>query len=372
MENSQNNEAVRGNMGKLVSAVGIALNLLLAAAKIVLGILTSLISLVADGLNNLSDCGSGAVSLVSFRISQKPADKEHPYGHQRAEYIASMIISFLVLLLAVELFRESLDSVMEGGLSSGNLYVYILLGVSVAIKAGMFFGYGITARKINSDALKAAAIDSACDCLATVAVAVGLILSAYGIAADGYAGLVVSLFVAWEGISILREASSKLLGLAPEPALVEKIRAIILAEEGVLGVHDLRVYCFGRARFYATAHIEADASLPAAITHECIDRVEHKVLHETGVELTAHFDPVDLNDSEAAELETRIRAAVEGMFENMDLHDFRLVRGARDKVIFEVGVPFSCKTSDEEILSAVTNAVRLLGEWEPVVTVERE
>ncbi|MDE7159023.1 MAG: cation diffusion facilitator family transporter, partial [Clostridiales bacterium] len=274
MESLNEAKNIGSRQGKIVSAIGIALNLVLAVFKIALGAVTSLISLVADGLNNLSDCGSGAVSLVSFRISQKPADKEHPYGHQRAEYVASMIISFLVLLLAVELFRESLDSVLAKGSSQGNVFVYVLLGVSVAVKAGMFVGYGMTAKKIHSDVLKAAAIDSACDCLATVAVAVGLVLAHFGIAADGYAGLVVSLFVAWEGVSILREAGSQLLGRAPDPALVDKIRSIILNQEGVLGVHDLRVYQFGRARYYASAHIEADASLPSAVTHECIDRAE--------------------------------------------------------------------------------------------------
>ena len=372
MENLNRNESARGKRGSLVSLAGIALNFLLAVAKIVLGIFTSLVSLVADGLNNLSDCGSGAVSLVSFRISQKPADKEHPYGHQRAEYVASMIISFLILLLAAELLRESIGKIADGGLSQGNVFVYVLLGVSVAVKAGMFFLYSVTAKKIGSDTLKAAATDSACDCLATLAVGVGLLLSHYGIAADGYAGLVVALFIAWEGIGVLRDAGTKLLGVAPDPETIEKIRAVILNGEGIIGVHDLRVYRFGRNRYYATAHIEADANLPAAVTHSYLDRVERGVLEETGVELTAHFDPVDLNDSEALELETRIRAAVEGMFEEIDLHDFRLVRGVQIKVIFEAGVPYSCPKKDEEIQKTIERAVRVIGEYEPVVRVERE
>lgn len=372
MENLNRNESARGKRGSLVSLAGIALNFLLAVAKIVLGIFTSLVSLVADGLNNLSDCGSGAVSLVSFRISQKPADKEHPYGHQRAEYVASMIISFLILLLAAELLRESIGKIADGGLSQGNVFVYVLLGVSVAVKAGMFFLYSVTAKKIGSDTLKAAATDSACDCLATLAVGAGLLLSHYGIAADGYAGLVVALFIAWEGIGVLRDAGTKLLGVAPDPETIEKIRAVILNGEGIIGVHDLRVYRFGRDRYYATAHIEADANLPAAVTHSYLDRVERSVSEETGVELTAHFDPVDLNDSEALELETRIRAAVEGMFEEIDLHDFRLVRGAQIKVIFEAGVPYSCPQKDEEIQKTIERAVRVMGEYEPVVRVERE
>lgn len=372
MEQIKENESMRRKRGSLVSLAGIALNFILAVAKIVLGAFTSLVSLVADGLNNLSDCGSGAVSLVSFRISQKPADKEHPYGHQRAEYVASMLISFLILLLAAELLRESVEKIIAGGLAQGNLFVYILLGVSIAVKAGMFFLYAVTAKKIGSDTLKAAATDSACDCLATLAVGLGLLLSHYGIAADGYAGLVVALFIAWEGIGVLRDAGTKLLGVAPDPETIEKIRSVILSEEGILGVHDLRVYRYGRNRFYATAHIEADANLPAAVTHSYLDRAERRVAEETGVELTAHFDPVDLNDAEAMELETRIRAAVEGMFEEIDLHDFRLVRGAKTKVIFEAGIPYSCPKRDEEVQNTIERAVRVIGDYEPVVRVERE
>lgn len=359
--------------GKRASAVGMAINFALACAKIIMGALTGLVSVVADGVNNLSDCGSGAVSLVSFRISAKPADKEHPYGHQRAEYIASMIISMLILVLAVELFRESLEKIFAGTLSEGGWEIYLLLGISVAVKAGMFFYYRGVARRICSDALKAAATDSLCDCIATTAVAVGLAVArTAGFAADGWAGIFVACFIAWEGISILREAGSKLLGQAPDRALADKIAVFIRSGEGVLGFHDLRLYSYGPDKTFATVHIEMDADLPSASAHERIDAIERKVLSETGVLLTAHFDPVALQDGEARELEARIRAAVEGMYEGMNVHDFRMVRGTRTKVIFEVGVPFSCKTGDGEIENSVGRAVRILGDYEPVVTVERE
>ena len=367
----ERNEKTRTNTGTAVSAVGIALNFCLAAAKILLGVFTGLVSLVADGINNLSDCGSGTVSLVSFRIAQKPADREHPYGHQRAEYVASMIISFLVLLFAVELLRESAEKITAGTASQGGLGVYILLGVSVLVKAGMFVLYRTFGKKISSDTLKAASVDSACDCLATLAVAAGLILSAYGIPADGYAALLVAVFIGWQGISLLKDASSKLLGRAPDPDLVEKVRAIALAGEGVIGVHDLRLFRFGPSKYFATAHIEMSANLPAPCSHARIDEIERRVKAETGVELTAHLDPVDTEDEEAKEIEEKIRAATEGMYDGMDLHDFRIVRGATVKVIFEVGVPFACKQKDGEILETLERSVKILG-FEPVITVERE
>ncbi len=196
-------EKLRYRRGKIISAIGIALNFILAALKIAFGAVFGLISVVADGMNNLSDCGSGAVSLISFRIAAKPADKEHPYGHGRAEYIASIIIGCFVLMLAVELMRESISKIVSGDLSECFWGIYVLLGVSVAVKAGMFVLYRTGARKLSSDALKAASLDSLCDCVATLAVIIGLVVSnETDFAAEGYAGVAVALFVLWEGVQI--------------------------------------------------------------------------------------------------------------------------------------------------------------------------
>lgn len=369
----EQNETIRTKRGIVVSAVGIVLNALLAAAKMSLGLAFGLLSLAADGANNLSDCGSSAASLASFRISSKPADKEHPYGHQRAEYIASMLIGFLVLLLAVELLRESVGKIVAGGTAQGNVWIYVTLGVSVLVKAGMFALYRATAKAIGSDPLRAAATDSLCDCIATSAVALGVVLSeTCGLPADGYAGLLVALFIVWQGVKIVREASSKLLGQAPDPAVSERIREFILNGNGVLGVHDLRIYRYGPNKYFATAHIEMPAGLPSVTAHEVIDGLERRVFAETGVELTAHLDPVDLKDSEAQSLKERICAATEGMTEGMELHDFRIVRGGRGKILFEVGIPFSCPKKDAEIKNDVERAVRLLCDYEPVISVERE
>ncbi len=366
-------EESRSKRGKTVSIIGIVLNFLLAALKITFGAVFGLISVLADGVNNLSDCGSGAVSLISFRIAEKPADKEHPYGHSRAEYIAAMIIGCFVLMIAVELMRESIAKIISGELTESFWGVYVALGVSVAVKAGMFVLYRVYARKIQSDALKAVSLDSLCDCIATLAVIVGLVISGEtNFAAEGYAGALVALFIVWEGIQIVRDASSKLLGQAPDSSLTERIRESVLSAENVLGVHDLRVYSLGTNRYFAIAHIEMDASLPALRSHEIIDAIERKVCSEFGVEFTAHLDPVDLSDAEAKELEERIRAATEGMVEGLNLHDFRLVRGAKKKIVFEAGVPFSCPEKDAEIRNNLERAARLLGDYEPVVRVERE
>lgn len=359
--------------GIVVSLVGIVLNLILAGGKIAVGLIYGLVSVVADGVNNLSDCGSGIVLLVSMRISQKPADREHPYGHQRAEYVASMLIGCLILVFAVELLRESIEKCASGVLTRGSVWLFVVLGVSVAVKAGMAVMYKMQAKALSSQSLGAAALDSMSDCIATAAVIAGAVISEYAaLPADGYAGILVALFIGWESVSVLREAGSSLLGKAPDDATIESIRSIILEGEGVLGLHDLRVYRYGPDKYFATAHIETDASLPAVVTHGVVDAAERRVEEETGVTLTAHCDPVTPGDEEATELEARIRAAVTGMYEHMDLHDFRLVHGARQKIIFEVGVPYDCKEKDEKIRAAVLGAVKLLTDIEAVVTVERE
>ena len=359
--------------GAIVSWLGILLNFLLAAAKITFGAIFGFVSIIADGVNNLSDTGSGIVAIVSLRIAAKPADKEHPYGHQRAEYVASMLIGFLVLLIAVELMRESIEKIIAWQVGNVTVWAFLITGISVVVKAGMAIMYRVVAKRTDSDVLSASAIDSLSDCIATVAVIAGMLISRYaGVPFDGIAGLIVVVFILIEGIGIVKKESSKLLGQAPDPALVAKVKEILLAGEGVLGLHDLKLFRYGPQKFYATAHIEMDANLPAVETHAKIDQLEREVLARTGVELTAHFDPVDPLDGEAREIEARIRAAADGMYEGMDLHDFRLVRGEKKKIIFEVGIPYALQAEDSEVKAAVLAAVKLLTDAEPVITVERE
>ena len=367
------NDKSRTRAGVVTSAVGIVCNLLLAAAKITVGALFGLLSVMADGFNNLSDCGSGAVSLVSFRIAEKPADKEHPYGHRRAEYVAAMIIGFIVLFLAVELLRESIEKTVAGVLPDSSVLVYIVLAASIAVKGGMFVFYRVMAKRLQSDTLRAAATDSACDCLATLAVIVGALLAQFAsLPADGWAGLAVALFIGWQGVKILLETGSKLLGQAPDKALVDSIRAVICAGEGVLGVHDLKIYGYGKGAYFATIHVEMSSELDPLAAHAVIDGLECKVREELGVELCAHLDPIDLSDGEAITLGERLKEGLSDIAEGLEIHDLRLVRGAKTKVIFDAGVPFSCKKKDGEIRAALEERLRALGDFEPLITVERE
>ena len=336
------NKNIHSGKGALTSAIGIVCNLLLAASKIIIGLIFGLVSVVADGFNNLGDCGSSAVTLVAFRISEKPADKEHPYGHRRAEYIAALVTGFFVLFFAAELVRESIEKIISNVLPETSWIIYLVLAISVAVKAAMFVFYRLTAKNLQSDSLKAAATDSLCDCIATTAVIIGvLILQFTDFPADGWAGILVALFILWQGVKIVKEASSKLLGQAPSAELLGKIKEIICAKEGIIGVHDLRVYSYGKDRIFSTVHVEMDANLPSLEAHAILDAIEHEVKDLLNVSLTAHFDPVDLQDGEALELEARVREAIEKMAADLELHDFRLIRGAVNKVIFDVETPYS-------------------------------
>lgn len=362
----------RTKSGIAVSATGIACNLALAAAKISLGFIFGLVSVVADGFNNLSDCGGSAVSLASFKIADKPADKQHPYGHRRAEYVASMIIGCIVLFLAIELFGESINKITEGGLFGGSAAVYAVLGASIAVKSGMAVFYGVHAKKLKSDVLRAASVDSACDCLATAAVIVGLVLSdTLGLPADGWVGVAVALFILWQGIRLMIEAGSKLLGQAPDPELTDGIRKIFGDCPDVLGIHDLRIYGYGPQTYYCTVHVELDAALTSLEAHAIIDELEHKVQTELDVRICAHLDPVDLNDKDALELEKKVREALAGLIGGLELHDMRVVRGIKTKVIFDAGVPFDCPLKDGEVCALITSALSELNVL-PVITVDRE
>ncbi len=358
--------------GVFASILAIAANLLLAAAKLTVGAVFGLVSVIADGFNNVSDCGSGILSLISFRISAKPADSEHPYGHRRAEYIAALGAGAFVLFLAVETLRESIEKLVSGGAAERTWVVFAVLAASVAVKAGMYIFFRIEGKKLSSDVLRATATDSLCDCAATIAVIAGLAIMQFtSFPVDGIFGILVALFIIWQGVKILQKASSQLLGQAPDAALVEGIRAEILSRKEVLGMHDLHVFSYGSGALFATVHIEMDATMSAIEAHEIIDGIEHAVKEKHGTSLTAHLDPVDLQDGEALSLGEKILSRSKELFDGLNIHDLRLVRGIKPKVIFDADVPFSCPLKDGEIAEKLKEIVEEAGDYVPVITVER-
>lgn len=365
----------REKIGKISSLVGILLNIVLSVCKIVVGIVSGFISIMADGLNNLSDCGSSVVSYMSFRMSSKPADKEHPYGHERIEYVSSMAVAFVILIIAFELAMESINNIISPkALEFSVIAVAVLIG-SILVKFGMFIFNNIMAKKINSDLLKATAVDSLSDTISTTAVLISVLIGKFtGVYIDGYVGVLVSLLIAWSGIKILKETASKLIGQAPDRDLVLQVKTRILSKPGVLGIHDLNIYCYGPNKYFASVHVEVDAKVDVLESHELIDDIEKEFLEETNVVLTGHLDPIVIDDEEVNMLRRQVSIIVKDIDEEFSMHDFRIVRAVNyTNLIFEVAIPFETKLGDEEIEKLIKTRIKQLGkQYRPVIMVEKQ
>ena len=340
MENLQAKE--RDKIGKIASFVGIAVNILLAAGKIAVGAVFGLISVMADGLNNLTDCGSSIISLISFKLSSKPADREHPYGHERIEYICSLVVAFIIMLVAFETVKESVHKILSPTPLNFSYWAIGMLVASIAAKCALYFYYKMAAKRINSEILRATATDSLSDCVSTsVVLATFLIgkLSGYNI--DGYASVLVALFIAWSGVGILKETFSKLIGQAPDEEMLLDIKNRILRRKEVLGVHDLSVYSYGPNKYFASAHIEVDAKVDVLVSHELVDEIEREFVENTNVILTGHLDPIVTDDECVNALRAQVECFVKECNECFSMHDFRMVVGEkRTNVLFDVAIPY--------------------------------
>lgn len=373
--NNTSDPSVRENYGKMASIVCIVLNMVLSAGKIILGLLSGAISVTADGFNNLTDCGSNVVSLISFKVAGKPADKEHPFGHQRIEYISAMIVAFIVLMLAVELASESFNKIFNPEPSEMSYLMLGVLAFSVLVKVWMFFFNRKLGKTVDSEVLKATATDSLTDAISTTAVTVAVIISHFvNFNLDGYMGLAVAVVIAWAGIDILKDTMSKLLGQAPDKTLIEGIRSRIMAYEGVLGIHDLAVHNYGPHKYYASVHVEVDAKVPTMESHDLMDRIERDFAENTDIVLIIHSDPVVTDDPEINLLKQKVTEMVTSIDERFRIHDFRAVKGVtHTNLIFDVAIPFDTKLSAEEIKTRIS---QLVSAYDPtlfvVATVEKQ
>ena len=332
------------------------MNLLLSAAKITVGVLFGLVSVFADGINNLTDCGSNVVSLVSIRLASRPADKEHPYGHRRAEYVASMVVAFLVLVASVELASEGVSkiiSVFNGSADelSWEIWTIVTLSVSVLIKLWMFFFNGILGKRYSFGLLKATAVDSISDVCSTAAVLIALIVSHYtGFNADGFMAVIVSVVIAVSGIKILKETFKHLLGEGADESLARFVKERIIKFDGVLGVHDLNIHNYGPNSYYANVHVEVDARVPILDSHDIIDQIERDFAENTNIKLVIHMDPIVIGDPELDGYKEEITGIVKSLDDNFDIHDFRMVKGPTHiNLIFDVAISFDTKLKEREI-----------------------
>ncbi len=351
--------AGREKCGKLAGSVGIFCNILLCALKIAVGIITSSIAITADGINNLSDAGSSVITLIGFRLSGKDADDDHPFGHGRMEYVTALIVSILILIIGFNLAQSSVEKIITPENTQYSVVSMAVLLVSVLIKLWMMAFNGKLGRMISSPALEATSQDSRNDAIATTAVLAAAVISYFtNLNLDGYMGLLVSVFIMWSGVGLIKETIGPLLGQAPDPQIVKNLRKKILSYDGVLGVHDFMVHCYGPGIYYASAHVEMDANSSMLACHDVLDRIENDARKELKIQLVLHLDPIVTDDEETNELRKRVHEIVVGL-KGLSMHDFRVVKGVQSKnIVFDVLVPRNYELKDADVKSVITERVK--------------
>lgn len=367
--------AVRRAYGTMASAVGILANLLLAAIKLLAGMLSGSIAITADAVNNLSDAGSQVVSLISFKISAKPADRDHPFGHARIEYVASMIVSFLVLLVGFELLKESVNQVFHPTEVAVSALTLVILGVSVAVKLWLSFFNRKLAKRIHSSVMKATAADSLSDAASTGAVLLSCVISLLtGVRTDAYMGIAVAVLILVAGVKILNETKNSILGSAPDPETVEQILSLTREYPEILGIHDMVVHNYGPGNTIASFHAEVDGNENVFFVHDVIDTVEKRVWSDLGIRATIHMDPIVTDDEEVNALRRVVERTVREIDERLTIHDFRFVKGhTHSNLIFDVCAPFELKVSDDELKEKIGLRIREENEtFCTVITVDRQ
>ena len=362
---------VRRRCGLAAGGIGVALNLTLFLGKLCAGALTGAISVTADAFNNLSDAAGSVVTLAGFRMAGRRADAEHPFGHGRAEYLAGLAVSLLILLVGVELGRSSVEKIFRPEPAVLGLLPVCLLGLSILVKLWMGWFYGEMGRRSQSPALAAAGADARSDVLATSAVLAGLAAShLLHIQLDGWLGLFVAALILRTGWGAARDTLDPLLGTPPDPAMVADIEALILSDPSVLGVHDLIVHDYGPGRRMMSVHAEVPADGSLVALHSVIDRAERELADRFGLEAVIHLDPVERGDPRLE----RLRALAEALARELDaaatIHDFRLDEGGQ--ISFDVVVPYDAALSDSEARQILSQKLAdQVPDCRPVITVDR-
>ena len=378
--NDTANPSVRKKYGTLSSVVGVITNFILAGMKILIGLLSCSVAILADGLNNLSDAGSSVITFVSFKISMKPADKDHPFGHARMEYIASMIVSFLILLVGTELLFDSVKIIFNPDASSSVMSItpitVIILIISIILKLWLGLFYRKIGKKIDSGVICATAADSITDSISTIAVLISSIVINYTewYILDAIVGIGVSIIIIVAGAKILLETKDALLGEAPIQETVQAIKSIVGRYPEIMGIHDLLVHNYGPHNFIASFHAEVDGKGDIYYLHDIIDNVEREIKNELSIACTVHMDPIVTDNEEVNALRIFLTETLAEEELALSVHDFRVVIGnTHTNLIFDVVVPFDYPLSVDEVKTKIETAVfKKRNDCYCVITVDRE
>lgn len=367
-------ESKRKAYGTLCSIVGVLLNILLFAGKYIAGTISGSVAIVADAFNNLSDAGSSFITLVGFLFAGKKPDHDHPFGHGRVEYVSGFIVSIVILLMGLELLKESVTKIFHPEPVETGMFAMGVLVVSILVKMYMTFYNRVIGKRIESAAMQATALDSLSDVVATMVVLVAMLVMRYAeLNIDGYCGVIVALFILYAGFSAARDTLNPLLGLAPDKELVGKIEQIVLEHEGVIGLHDLLVHDYGPGRRLVSLHAEVPGNRSIYEVHEIIDHIEREINEKLSCETVIHMDPVEPDNEEADRLKKIVAAKVKRIDERMTIHDFRIVTEENGKkLVFDAVAPYDIKIELQEIQRQIEHMITELdGDYTSVIHIDQ-
>ena len=365
---------VRKNYGKLSGVVGIVCNALLSVAKIVAGLIAGSISVVADGANNFSDAMSSIVTLIGFKMSEKPADKEHPYGHERIEYVAGLVVSFIILFIGLELIKTSVEKLFSSNVPEMSIFTISVLVVSMLVKLWMFAFNRHIAEKIDSTVVRATAQDSLNDVIATSAVLISSVIAYfYSINVDAYVSIAVALYIIYSGIVLIKDTVGPLLGTAPSEELTGTIQRKITSYDGVEGIHDLIVHNYGPKRCFASVHLEVNAKQDIVVSHDIADNIEKDFKRDMDIDLVVHLDPLITDDETLNGARLMVAEILLEIDKSLTHHDFRMVKCAtHSNLIFDVVVPAEFSIPDDELIDMIVSAVHSKNRtYECIITVDK-
>jgi cation diffusion facilitator family transporter len=347
---------VRQKYGYLGGFVGIACNVALSGVKIAIGLMVNSIAITADAVNNLSDAASSIITVIGFKITNKPADREHPFGHGRIEYISAMVVSFMVILVGFEFLKSSFERVRNPEAVKFDIIPFSVLLISIGVKVWLSRFYKRIGRKIGSKTMEASAADSLSDVITTSVVAMSLLASLWtAFPADGYVGLLVSALIIYSGISLTKDTLNPLLGEAPEPEFIKSITEKVLSYDGIIGIHDMIVHNYGPGRCVVSLHAEIPANMDIMKAHDVIDLAEQEISKEMDIHMVIHMDPINTDDKVVQKTQEQITELISEMHEELTIHDFRIVGGEEHKnLIFDLVVPFEY---DEKMAKDLSNEV---------------
>lgn len=352
---------VRASYGKLSGKVGIFCNAFLFAVKFIMGTISGSVSITADAVNNLSDAASSVISLIGFKMAEKPADEDHPYGHARYEYLSGLTVAVMIILIGFELFKTSFDKVLHPSTVDFSIVLVIVLAVSILIKLWMALFNKSLGKKINSSALEATAADSRNDVISTSAVLVAAVISHFfKISLDGYMGIAVAVFILYSGIGLVKDTLDPLLGKAPEPELVDYIQKKILSYDGVLGTHDLMIHDYGPGRKFASVHVEMAAEGDVLKSHDVIDNIERDFLSKDNLNIIVHYDPIVTKDDIVNDFRSWLMEQVKSIDPQLSIHDLRIVPGnSHTNLVFDCVMPHCINMSPSELKAEIRRLVNI-------------